>query len=107
MTTSWSNVAFGLALVTIALFAIVTAQPYDSELAFGNNEDGADFDYLDSIRDLIHQTPKRAGRLCIRGGKSCYSAARNLCCAKFECRCNLFGTNCKCERPGLFGLGRK
>merc|ERR1719468_960105 len=42
------------------------------------------------------------GRLCIPRGRSCF-AGKNLCCGGWECRCNLFGSNCKCERPGLFG----
>jgi len=107
MSKSWSTLAFGLAIVTLSVLALATAQPYESELGYGNGDEAAaELDYLDSIRDLIHQTQKR-GRVCIRGGRSCFSPKRNLCCDDFECRCNVFGTNCKCQRPGLFGLGRK
>merc|ERR1712156_994370 len=89
MTKSWSKMAFGLALISIAFIAIASSQPYNEDYAL----DDGDIDYMDnSLRDLIHETPKR-GRLCIR-------------CGKYECRCNVFGSNCKCERPSLFGFGR-
>jgi len=102
MTKSWSKMAFGLALISIAFIAIASSQPYNEDYAL----DDGDIDYMDnSLRDLIHETPKR-GRLCIRPGKSCFSVKRNLCCGKYECRCNVFGSNCKCERPSLFGFGR-
>merc|ERR1711890_209856 len=59
MMKSWSKMAFGLALISIAFIAIASTQPYNEEYGFGNG----DIDYMDnSIRDLIHETPKR-GRL--------------------------------------------
>merc|ERR1719215_205179 len=55
---------------------------------------------MTDIRDIFR--PQKRGRLCIPRGRSCF-AGKNLCCGGWECRCNLFGSNCKCERPGLFG----
>merc|ERR1712029_1223621 len=118
-TKSWSTLALGL-VVFVVLLAYVQAQPYDDHLAYGDED--LDMDYLDNYRDLLqHQASKRSwgwvnrplnnqdaiirnvrGRLCIMRGKTC-SPKRNLCCRDWECRCNIFGANCKCERPGLFG----
>jgi len=68
---------------------------------FSNEEN---VDYLDRETRIIRPHAGKRGRLCIARGHSC-SAALNLCCGGWECRCNLFGSNCKCERPGLFGMG--
>ncbi|UYV70651.1 hypothetical protein LAZ67_8000167 [Cordylochernes scorpioides] len=40
-------------------------------------------------------------RSCIRRGGSC-DHRPNDCCYNSSCRCNLWGTNCRCQRMGLF-----
>ncbi|KAH9406626.1 hypothetical protein TYRP_013608 [Tyrophagus putrescentiae] len=40
-------------------------------------------------------------RSCIRRGGPC-DHRPNDCCPKSSCRCNLWGTNCRCHRLGLF-----
>jgi len=40
-------------------------------------------------------------RSCIRRGGSC-DHRRNDCCFSSSCRCNLWGSNCRCHRAGLF-----
>merc|ERR1712029_755997 len=97
-TKSWSTLALGL-VVFVVLLAYVQAQPYDDHLAYGDED--LDMDYLDNYRDLLQHQASKRGRLCIMRGKTC-SPKRNLCCRDWECRCNIFGANCKCERPGLF-----
>merc|ERR1712029_692102 len=136
MSKSWSTLAFCLAIVTLSVLALATAQPYESELGYGNGDEAAaELDYLDSIRDLIHQTPKRVSwmprpltsrdtiirngkrfffgneyvkrRLCIPPQMSC-NTLPNSCCGDTTCRCNLWGQNCRCLRMGLFQRwGRK
>uniref|UniRef100_A0A4V2H8V7 U34-Liphistoxin-Lth1b_2 n=1 Tax=Liphistius thaleban TaxID=1905330 RepID=A0A4V2H8V7_9ARAC len=43
----------------------------------------------------------RKKRSCIRRGGRC-DHRPNHCCSNSSCRCSLWGTNCKCERAGLF-----
>lgn len=40
-------------------------------------------------------------RSCVRRGGPC-DGRPNDCCFNSACRCNLWGTNCKCQRMGLF-----
>jgi len=130
MAKPWSSMAvlsMGLATMSLMMFYVTTAQPYDGQV--GGVESASDYDYAeDNFRDLLqlphtqkrapilHWTPRRItladtiirngrGRLCIRRGRSCSSKV-NLCCNDWECRCNLFGSNCKCARPGFFGMGK-
>jgi len=110
MAKKWSSMAvlsMGLATMSLMMFYVTTAQPYDGQV--GEIETASDYDFVDSFQDLdlrqqLPHTQKR-GRLCIRRGRSCSSKV-NLCCNDFECRCNLFGSNCKCARPGFFGMGK-
>lgn len=44
--------------------------------------------------------PSMQKRSCIRKGASCDSRP-NDCCELSACRCNLWGTNCRCHRAGL------
>lgn len=59
---------------------------------------GEDNDY-GSSNELGRQVPSRK-RSCIRRGSSC-DARPGDCCYKSSCRCNLWGTNCRCMRMGL------
>ncbi|XP_059079814.1 uncharacterized protein LOC131877971 isoform X2 [Tigriopus californicus] len=43
---------------------------------------------------------RRHHPFCFSHGMSC-TMAPNSCCNDSVCRCNLFGSNCKCDRPGL------
>lgn len=40
-------------------------------------------------------------RACIRRGGSCEHRPHD-CCYNSSCRCNLWGSNCRCQRMGLF-----
>lgn len=40
-------------------------------------------------------------RSCIRRGGTC-DHRTNDCCYNSSCRCNLWGSNCRCQRVGLF-----
>ncbi|XP_021962629.1 uncharacterized protein LOC110858247 isoform X2 [Folsomia candida] len=40
-------------------------------------------------------------RSCIRRGGRC-DHRKDDCCSGGACRCNLWGTNCQCQRMGIF-----
>nr|UES72860.1 agatoxin-like protein [Carausius morosus] len=40
-------------------------------------------------------------RGCIRRGGNCDQRPKD-CCDNSACRCNLWGSNCRCQRMGLF-----
>ncbi|XP_054722175.1 U8-agatoxin-Ao1a-like [Uloborus diversus] len=61
-------------------------------------------DYGNRFDDNLIEFDKRS---CIHRGGSC-DDRRNDCCFNSACRCNLWGTNCRCQRAGLFQRwGRK
>ncbi|XP_064488980.1 uncharacterized protein LOC135400905 isoform X2 [Ornithodoros turicata] len=61
-------------------------------------------DYNDNLARLLFFARKRS---CIRRGGSCDHRPSD-CCYSSSCRCNLWGTNCRCQRMGLFQKwGRK
>merc|ERR1712110_857288 len=57
------------------------------------NQKRADEDYL----------MQKRGSICLPFGFSCSTKGIKCCNKNVECRCNLFNTNCKCQRGGLFG----
>ncbi|XP_049535148.1 uncharacterized protein LOC125950847 [Anopheles darlingi] len=65
----------------------------------------ADDGYLESFlqpgaskRSSLIQVYRRG---CIPRGGNC-DHRLNDCCHKSSCRCNLWGSNCRCQRMGLF-----
>ncbi|XP_076370143.1 xibalbin-1-like isoform X2 [Tachypleus tridentatus] len=57
---------------------------------------------LEKYREkLLEILPLAYKRTCIRRGRSC-DIRPNSCCGGSSCRCNLWGTNCRCQRQGLF-----
>ncbi|XP_063230921.1 toxin Tbo-IT2-like [Bacillus rossius redtenbacheri] len=40
-------------------------------------------------------------RGCVRRGGNCDHRPKD-CCYNSACRCNLWGSNCRCQRAGLF-----
>ncbi|KAG8195552.1 hypothetical protein JTE90_002178 [Oedothorax gibbosus] len=56
-------------------------------------------DYSENaLEQLLGRSDKRG---CIQRGGGC-DARPNDCCPNSACRCNLWGTNCRCDRQGLF-----
>ncbi|UYV70645.1 hypothetical protein LAZ67_8000146 [Cordylochernes scorpioides] len=55
------------------------------------------------LRGCIRRVDSCDQRLrgCIRRGGSCDHRPSD-CCYSSSCRCNLWGTNCRCQRAGLF-----
>ncbi|XP_018362278.1 PREDICTED: uncharacterized protein LOC108760691 isoform X2 [Trachymyrmex cornetzi] len=88
-----------LFLLLVVLVDRSFANPY-----FDDGEDVDDLqaddssDYTDALENLMRVAQKRA---CIRRGGDCYHRRKD-CCYSSSCRCNLWGSNCKCQRMGLF-----
>eukprot|EP00090_Calanus_glacialis_P012669 TRINITY_DN21273_c0_g1_i6.p2 TRINITY_DN21273_c0_g1~~TRINITY_DN21273_c0_g1_i6.p2 ORF type:complete len:111 (+),score=15.39 TRINITY_DN21273_c0_g1_i6:23-334(+) len=64
---------------------------------------GYDYDYYNP-NFMYYQ--KRGGSLCLPFGLSCSVKGIPCCGDTTACRCNLFGSNCKCQRAALFGRKR-
>ncbi|XP_022235840.1 U8-agatoxin-Ao1a-like [Limulus polyphemus] len=58
----------------------------------------SDDDYERNLARFLYYTRKRS---CVRRGGSCDERPDD-CCFQSSCRCNLWGTNCRCMRRGLF-----
>uniref|UniRef100_U5EQ61 Putative u8-agatoxin-ao1a-like protein n=1 Tax=Corethrella appendiculata TaxID=1370023 RepID=U5EQ61_9DIPT len=51
------------------------------------------------VQDILQNTVDK--RACVRRGGNC-DHRPNDCCFNSSCRCNLWGSNCRCQRMGLF-----
>merc|ERR1712126_668765 len=60
---------------------------------------GYDYDYYNPYATMF----QKRGSLCLPFGMSCSVKGISCCGNNVECRCNLFNTNCKCQRASLFG----
>jgi len=67
-----------------------------------NLQKRADYDY-DYYPYYYAQMYQKRGSVCLPFGMSCSLKGIPCCGDKVECRCNLFNTNCKCQRASLFG----
>ncbi|RWS27825.1 uncharacterized protein B4U80_11396 [Leptotrombidium deliense] len=97
-------------MVTFLIVAVfvVSIQGYNLQDANGEDEY-----YATALANLLKQRQRiengqeaaMAGaadkRGCIRRGGGC-EGRPNDCCEGNSCRCNLFGSNCRCQRMGLF-----
>ncbi|XP_054006689.1 U8-agatoxin-Ao1a-like isoform X1 [Hylaeus anthracinus] len=69
----------------------------------------ADSDYADNALDNLIRAAqeKRTSliylfrRACVKRGGNCDHRPKD-CCNSSSCRCNLWGTNCQCQRVGFF-----
>ncbi|XP_058793796.1 toxin Tbo-IT2-like isoform X2 [Phymastichus coffea] len=91
----------GLGLICLALAAQrANAGPYldDEEqnaLAAASEDDYSD----NAIDNLLHAVQQK--RACVPRNGIC-DHRPNDCCFSSSCRCNLWGSNCRCQRVGLF-----
>ncbi|GFT87249.1 u8-agatoxin-Ao1a [Nephila pilipes] len=74
-----------------AMAAVAYPPPLDRNLSEDYNDN--------NLENFLGRADKRGA--CIRRGGGC-DGKPNDCCANSSCRCNLWGTNCRCERAGLF-----
>ncbi|XP_069997271.1 uncharacterized protein [Penaeus vannamei] len=82
--------------------------PLQQEISQEGDSGQPDVDYTtDLLERLLSRTQKRSSyiylfrRSCIRRMGAC-DHRPNDCCYNSSCRCNLWGTNCRCQRMGLF-----
>ncbi|XP_076303830.1 xibalbin-1 isoform X2 [Lasioglossum baleicum] len=60
----------------------------------------ADSDYTDNaLENLLRGAQQK--RACIKRGGNCDHRPKD-CCHSSSCRCNLWGSNCRCQRVGVF-----
>ncbi|CAG7815214.1 unnamed protein product [Allacma fusca] len=99
MTPTFASV---LAFVLL-IHAVVGVPPYfyddftSADFAVDGPSDTSDRGDLNVDR-LLHGMNKRS---CIRRGARCDHRPDD-CCSGGACRCNLWGTNCQCQRMGIF-----
>nr|XP_027234917.1 U8-agatoxin-Ao1a-like [Penaeus vannamei] len=98
-------------LALTLLLSVVMAQPLLNEGQEGDSGQ-PDVDYTTDLLerllsrtqkqdDLAETAPVKRWRSCIRRMGAC-DHRPNDCCYNSSCRCNLWGTNCRCQRMGLF-----
>ncbi|XP_078049111.1 xibalbin-1 isoform X2 [Augochlora pura] len=59
-----------------------------------------DTDYTDNgLENLLRAGQQK--RACIKRGGNCDHRPKD-CCHSSSCRCNLWGSNCRCQRAGFF-----
>ncbi|XP_076303829.1 xibalbin-1 isoform X1 [Lasioglossum baleicum] len=69
----------------------------------------ADSDYTDNaLENLLRGAQQKRTsliylfrRACIKRGGNCDHRPKD-CCHSSSCRCNLWGSNCRCQRVGVF-----
>ncbi|XP_076175719.1 xibalbin-1 isoform X2 [Ptiloglossa arizonensis] len=59
-----------------------------------------DSDYSDNALENLMRAAQQK-RVCVQRGRNCDHRPKD-CCNSSSCRCNLWGTNCKCQRVGFF-----
>ncbi|XP_014473917.1 PREDICTED: U8-agatoxin-Ao1a-like isoform X1 [Dinoponera quadriceps] len=97
-----------LSILLVVLADRSFASPYFDEEDDGLQA-GGDSDYTDNALENLMRAAqqKRTSliylfrRACIRRGGNCDHRPKD-CCFSSSCRCNLWGSNCQCQRMGLF-----
>jgi len=78
----------------VVLTVVTAAQAYQTD----GDEAAVNDYYSQALASLLKQGEKRS---CIRRGGSCDNRP-NDCCYQSSCKCHLWGSNCRCQRMGLF-----
>ncbi|XP_063705485.1 U8-agatoxin-Ao1a-like isoform X2 [Culicoides brevitarsis] len=100
-----STILSGLLILSVALVLVpgnVHANSFADPDAVNEDElgyplSGGGANYLDDV--VSPYAPEK--RSCIRRNGNC-DHRPNDCCYQSSCRCNLWGSNCRCQRMGLF-----
>ncbi|XP_017796877.1 PREDICTED: uncharacterized protein LOC108578123 isoform X2 [Habropoda laboriosa] len=93
---------FGL-LWLFCLMIVLAGRTLGSPSYLDDEEDSlqvADSDYTDNALENLMRAAQQK-RACIRRGGNCDHRPKD-CCYSSSCRCNLWGSNCRCQRVGLF-----
>ncbi|XP_064092098.1 toxin Tbo-IT2-like isoform X8 [Macrobrachium nipponense] len=90
-------------LVMVLAFSLVLSIAMAQPLVEDDHEEDAPPPEADYTTDLLERLLARTAqkRSCIRRSGSCDHRPHD-CCYNSSCRCNLWGTNCRCQRMGLF-----
>ncbi|XP_029056603.1 xibalbin-1 isoform X2 [Osmia lignaria lignaria] len=90
-------------LLWLFVFLVVLADRTLGSPYIDDEEDSlqlADSDYTDNALENLMRAAQQK-RACIRRGGNCDHRPKD-CCYSSSCRCNLWGSNCQCQRMGLF-----
>ncbi|XP_015592677.1 U16-lycotoxin-Ls1a isoform X2 [Cephus cinctus] len=87
----------GLICILLIVGERVLGSPY-----FDDEEEGlpVDSDYSENALEHLMRAAQQK-RACVPRGGNC-DHRPNDCCYNSSCRCNLWGSNCRCQRMGLF-----
>merc|ERR1711994_771835 len=96
-------------LTVLLFFVFLSSLSFSAEASAIHEEKRFDYDYHNpyaiqykrSFDDYSLQ--QKSGSICLPFGFSCSTKGIKCCNKNVECRCNLFNTNCKGQRGGLFG----
>ncbi|XP_064092093.1 toxin Tbo-IT2-like isoform X4 [Macrobrachium nipponense] len=101
-------------LVMVLAFSLVLSIAMAQPLVEDDHEEDAPPPEADYTTDLLERLlartaqkrddmagPIKRWRSCIPRGGACTHRPQ-ACCNSSSCRCNLWGTNCRCQRMGLF-----
>lgn len=84
------------------IFVIVRANPYLEKDSLINDALNDEMNYPveeENFYDELRMPAEK--RACVRRSGNC-DHRPNGCCQNSSCRCNLWGSNCRCQRMGLF-----
>ncbi|XP_055950307.1 uncharacterized protein LOC129984447 isoform X2 [Argiope bruennichi] len=88
----------GVLLLTTLLITFLTVTHAYAMRGFSLADSSA---YQEPTYDILAKYLMSTKKSCIRRGGSCDHRPSD-CCFSSSCRCNLWGTNCRCQRMGLF-----
>ncbi|XP_057318811.1 toxin Tbo-IT2-like isoform X1 [Microplitis mediator] len=98
---------FSLFFILCVLAVTINAGPYFEEEMDGMPVDSSDYSD-NTLEDIMRVAQQKRSpymyvfrRGCIRRDGNC-DHRPNDCCYSSSCRCNLWGSNCRCQRVGLF-----
>ncbi|XP_011313236.1 uncharacterized protein [Fopius arisanus] len=99
---------FSLFFILCVLAERSSAGPYFEDDMDALPVDTADYSDNNALEDLMRAAQQKRSsyiylyrRSCIRRDGNC-DHRPNDCCYSSSCRCNLWGSNCRCQRMGLF-----
>ncbi|XP_076236962.1 xibalbin-1 isoform X1 [Calliopsis andreniformis] len=101
-----------LCLLWLVCFVVLLVDRTLGSPYFDEDEEAlqvADSDYADNaLENLMREAQQKRTsliylfrRACIKRGGNCDHRPKD-CCYSSSCRCNLWGSNCRCQRVGLF-----
>jgi len=81
-------------IISIVLLSVITK-------SYADDQETLEDYYGAALENMLQPSIANDKRSCVRRSGSC-DHRPNDCCPSSSCRCNLWGTNCRCQRLGLF-----